>query len=66
MTQIEWTGGEKKIMYHVLNDCKYEDGNDGAFVVWFCCCFNTKTVVAEYSYKGYFSVVTPQFRLFDP
>ena len=22
-------------MYHVLNDCKCEDSNDGAFVVWF-------------------------------
>ena len=23
------------LMYHVLNDCKCEDSNDGAFVVWF-------------------------------
>ncbi len=31
MTQTEKTGFV--FMYHVLNDCKCEDSNDGAFVV---------------------------------
>ena len=68
MTQIERTGDFIFIfMYHnhVLNDCKCEDSNDGAFVVWFCCCFNTKKVAAEYSYR-LLQCCDPQFRLFDP
>ena len=37
------------INYHVLNECKCEKGNDGAFVLSFCCSFNTKMVATEYS-----------------
>ena len=65
MAQIKWTG--KKLLlfylvliciYHVLNDCKCEDSNDGAFVVWFCCFLIQKWLLLNVQI-GYFSVVTP-------
>ena len=64
MTQIERTG--IFLMYHVLNDCKCEDSNDGAFVVWFLLLFcNTKMVATE-CLNGLLQCCDPQFRLFDP
>ena len=36
------------LIYHGLNDCKYEDNNDGAFVLWWFLFVNTKMVATEY------------------
>ena len=37
------------ILFRLLNDCKCEDSNDGAFVVCFLLFLNTEMVATEYS-----------------